>query len=138
MSWRTLVASFQVKDFLKPCLVGMLTLEVLMATSSKSPSISSNISQYLSKYVFRVSPSHMVKDNRESKGRGILLQVIKRELNAWVSLLKEFMEPAPRPSNHLIATDPRLDGNTLHIKASFLEWMVILLLKWLTCSIGFI
>ena len=74
-------------------------------------------------------------DNRESKGRGTLLHVIKRDPNALVSSLKESMEPAPRPSNHLIATGPKLDGNTLHIKASFMECMAILWLKWLTCSI---
>ena len=43
------------QGFFKSCSVGNLTLKVLMATSSKSPSISLNISQYLSKYVFRVS-----------------------------------------------------------------------------------
>ena len=80
MSWCTLVTGFPVKDFLKPCLAGRPTLKVLMTTSSKSLSL--NISQYLSEYVFRVSPSHMDKDNRESKGRVTLLQVIKRESNA--------------------------------------------------------
>ena len=60
--------NFLVNDFLKSCLVGRLTFKVFMATSSKSPSISLNISQYLSEYVFRVSPSHMVIDNREFKG----------------------------------------------------------------------
>ena len=107
-----------------------------MATSSNSPSISLNVSQYLFEYVFRVSPSFMDKDSREAKGRGTLLHVMKRDLNAWVSSLKELMEPALRPSNHLIATSPKLDGNTLHIKASFLEWTTILWLKWLTCSTG--
>ena len=63
-----------------------------------------------------VSPFLIDMDNRESKGRGTLLYVIKRESNAWVSSLKELMESAPRPSNHLIATDPRLDRNTLHIR----------------------
>ena len=82
--------------------------------------------QYLSEYVFRVSPSRMDKDSRKSKGRGTLLQVIKREPNARVSSLKESMESALRPSNHLIATGPRLDENTLHIKASSLEWTAIL------------
>ena len=28
--------------------------------------------------------------------------------------------------NHLIAAGPRLDGKTLYIKASFLEWTTIL------------
>ena len=68
----------------------------------------------------------MDKDNKESKGRGTLLHVIKRDLNAWVSSLKELMEPAPRSPNHLIATGLNLDGNTLHIKASFLECTAIL------------
>ena len=78
----------------------------------------------------------MDMDSKESKGRGILLRVIKRDLNARVISLKESIEPALRPSNHLIATGPKLDGNTLHIKALFLECIAILWLKWLTCSIG--
>ena len=77
-------------------------------------------------------------DNKESKGQGILLQVIKQALNARVSFLKEFIEPSLRSLNHLIAIGLKLDGNTLHIKASFLECTVILWLKWLTCSIGFV
>ena len=68
----------------------------------------------------------MDKDNSESKGRGTLLHVTKREPKAWVSSLKEFMELALKPSNHLTATGPRLEGNTLHIKASSFEWMAIL------------
>ena len=102
------------------------TLKVLMATSSKSPSISLYISQYLFEYIFRVSPSHMVRDNSESKGQGTLLHVIKREPKAQVSFLKEFMEFAFRPSNYLIAISPKLDGKTLHIKVSSLEWTAIL------------
>ena len=136
MNWRTLLAGFLVKDFLKPCSTGRPTLKVLTATSLKSPSISLNISQYLSKYVFKVSPSCMVIDSKESKGRGILLHVIKRDPNVRVSSLKESIELAPWPSNHLTATGPRLDRNTLHIKALFLEWTVILWLKWLTCFTG--
>ena len=68
----------------------------------------------------------MDKDSKESKDRETLLQIIKQEPNARVSSLKEFMEPASKPLNHLIAMGPKLDGNTLHIKASFLEWTVIL------------
>ena len=49
ISWRTLVASLPVRDFLKPCSAGRLLLNVLMATSSKFPSISLYISQYLPK-----------------------------------------------------------------------------------------
>ena len=41
---RPLLTGFLVNDFLKSCPAGRLTLEVLMATSSKSPSISLNIS----------------------------------------------------------------------------------------------
>ena len=78
----------------------------------------------------------MEKDRRESKGRGTLLLVMKREPKAWVSCLKEFMEFGLRPSNHLIAISPRMDGNTLHIKASSLEWTAILWLNWLTCFTG--
>ena len=86
MSWRTLVAGFLVKDFLKLRSVGRPTLKVLMAISSKSPSISLNISWYLSEYIFNVPSSCMVKDSRESKGQRTLLQVMKRELNAQVAL----------------------------------------------------
>ena len=62
-----------------------------------------------------VSPFHMDKDSSESKGRGTLLHVIKRESKASVSSLKEFMELALKPSNHHIATGSKLEGNTLHI-----------------------
>jgi len=65
-------------------------------------------------------------DNKESKGQETLLHVIKRDPNVRVSSLRESMEYAPRPSNHLITTGSKLDGNTLHIKASFLECTVIL------------
>ena len=72
----------------------------------------------------------MDKDNRESKGQGTLLHVMKRDpKNARVSSLKESIEPAPRPSNHLIATSPKLDGNTLHIKVPFLECTTISLVE---------
>ena len=67
----------------------------------------------------------MDRDNKEAKGLGTLLHVIKQDLNTHVSSLKESIEPALRPSNHLIATGPKLDGNTLHIKASFLECITI-------------
>ena len=63
----------------------------------------------------------MDKDNNESRGRGTLLYMIKREPNAWMSSLKELMELAFRPSNHIIAIGPKLDGKTLHIKALSLE-----------------
>ena len=74
----------------------------------------------------------MVIDNRESKGRGTLLHVIKRDPNVRVISLKESIEPGPKPSNHLMAIGHKLDGNTLHIRASFLECKAILWLKWLT------
>ena len=63
----------------------------------------------------------MVIDNRESNSRGTLLQVTNRAPNALVSSLKELIEPSLKPLNYLIAIGPRLDGNTLHIKVSFLE-----------------
>ena len=44
ISWCTLPTSFLVKDFLKSCSAGRLILKVLIATSSKFPSISLNIS----------------------------------------------------------------------------------------------
>ena len=62
--------------------------------------------------------------------------MIKRDPKARVSSLKELMESAARPSNQLIAIGPKLEGKTLHIRASFLERTSILSLKWLTCSIG--
>ena len=71
----------------------------------------------------------MDKDKRESRGRGTLLLVMKREPKACVSCLKEFMEFDLRPSNHLIAMGPKLDENTLHINTSSLEWTVILWLN---------
>ena len=73
-------------------------------------------------------------DNKE----GTLLHIIKRDPNAQVSSLKESMELAPKPSNHLIAIGPKLEGNTLYIMTSFLECTAIFWLKWLTCSIGFV
>ena len=60
-------------------------------------------------------------DNKDPKGRGTLLQVIKRAPKAQVSFLKESIELAFKLLNHLIATRPKLDGKTLHIKASSLE-----------------
>ena len=60
-------------------------------------------------------------DNKESKDQRTLLQVIKRAPKARVSFLKESMEFALKPLNHLIAIGPKLDGKTLHIKASSLE-----------------
>ena len=134
ISWRTLLTSFLVKDFLKSYSTGRPTLKVLIATSLKFLSILLNISKYLIEYIFRVSLSRIVIDNRESKSQGTLLQVTKRAQNALVSSLKELMEPSFKPSNHLIAIGPKLDGNTLHIRISFLEWTTILWLKWLTCS----
>ena len=43
---------------------------------------------------------------------------MNREQNDWVSFLKELIEFVLSPSNHLIGIGPKLDGNTLHIKAS--------------------
>ena len=82
--------------------------------------------------------SVIVIDSKESKGWGTLLYVTDRALKALVSSRKELIEPSSNPSNHLIAKGPKLDGNTLHIKASFFESIAILWLKWLTCSTRFV
>ena len=131
-----MVTSLPVRDFLKSCSGGRPTLKVLIATSSKSPSISLNISQYLLAYAFTDSPSLIVIDSRESKGWGTLLHVMNREHNDWVSFLKELMEFVLSPSNHLIGICPKLDGNTLHNKVSSWEWTAIFYLNWLTYSTG--
>ena len=136
MSWRNLVTSLPVRDFLKPCSDGKPTLKVLIATSSKSPSISLNIFQYLSEYAFTDSPSLIDMDNKDSRGWGTLLHVMNLEQNDWVSFLKELIEFVLSPSNHLIGISLKLDGNTLHIKAPSWEWTAIVCLNWLTCSIG--
>ena len=65
-------------------------------------------------------------DNQEPKGRATLRHVMNRVTKARVSFLKESIEFVLKPLNHLIATGPKLDGKTLHIKASFLEWTAIL------------
>ena len=54
---------------------------------------------------------------------------MKQEPKACVSCLKESMEFGLRPSNHLIAIGPKLDGNTLYLKDSSLEWTAILWLN---------
>ena len=59
--------------------------------------------------------------SKDPKGRGTLLHVIKRAPKARVSFLKDSIELALKPLNHLIATKPKLDGKTLHIKALSLE-----------------
>ena len=87
ISYRTLVTDLPVKDFLKPCSVGRPLLKVLMATSSKLLSISLYISQYLSEYAFRVSPSRMDNDNNELRGWGTLVFIMKWELNACITCL---------------------------------------------------
>ena len=87
ISWRTLVTSLPVKDFLKLCSVGRSLLKGLMVTSLKFPSILLYISQYLSEYAFIVSPSCMDSDNNKLRGRGTLLFVMKREPKAWVNCL---------------------------------------------------
>ena len=82
------------------------------------------------------SPSLIDMDNKKSRGWGTLLHVMNREQNDWVSFLKKLIEFVLSPSNHLISIGPKLDGNTLHIKASSWEWTTIFCLNWLTCSIG--
>ena len=64
-------------------------------------------------------------DNKDPKGREILLHVIKRASKDWVSFLKESIKFAFNLLNHLIAIKPKLDGKILHIKALSLEWTAI-------------
>ena len=71
----------------------------------------------------------MDNDSNALKDRGALLFVTKQKPKAWVSCLYESTEFAFKPLNHLIATGPKLDGKTLHISASFLEWTAILWLN---------
>jgi len=78
----------------------------------------------------------MDNDNNALEGRGALLFVTKQEPKACVSFLYESMEFVFKPLNHLIATGTKLDGKTLLISTSFLEWIAILWLNWLRCSTG--
>ena len=64
-------------------------------------------------------------DSKDPKGKGTLLHVMKRASKDWVSFLKESIEFALRPLNHLIAIGPKLDGKILHIKVSSFEWTAI-------------
>ena len=90
----------------------------------------------LSEYTFMDSLSLIDMDNKESKGWGTLQHVINQEQNDWVSFLKELIEFVLSPLNHLIGIGPKLDENTLHIKASSWEWIAIFCLNWLMCSTG--
>ena len=60
-------------------------------------------------------------ENKDPKGNGTLLYVIKRAPKDWVSYLKESIEFAFKPLNHLIAIGPRLEEKILYIKVSSLE-----------------
>ena len=64
-------------------------------------------------------------DNKDPKGWGTLLHVMKQAPKAWVIFLKESMEFALKLLNYLISIGPKLDGNIVHIKASFLAWTTI-------------
>ena len=134
ISWRTLVSGLPVRDFLKSCSAGRLFLKVLMATSSKLPSIS-----YTSPNICPSKSSESLYHAWTTTAmRSRAEDVTKREPKAWVSCLYKSTESAFRLLNHLIAADPKLDGKTLHISASFLEWIAIIWLNWLTCSTGFV
>lgn len=56
-------------------------------------------------------------DNRESRGLGTRLHVTNIAPKALVNFSKECMDPSSRLSNHLMATRPRLEGKTVHIRA---------------------
>ena len=60
-------------------------------------------------------------ESKDSRDNGTLLHVIKQAPKDWISFLKESIEFAFKPLNHLIAIGPRLDGKILHIKASSLK-----------------
>jgi len=60
-------------------------------------------------------------DSRESKDLGTRLHVTNLASNAQVNSSKDFIEPSSKALNYLIATRPKLKGNTLHMRASFLE-----------------
>ena len=115
-----------VRDFLKSEYIGSPILKVRIATSSKSPTILLKSSQYLSKYVFRDSPSLIAIESRQSKGLGTLLHVTSQALKALVNSSYDLMDPSFNLSNHLMAMGSRLERKTLHMKASFLERMAIL------------
>jgi len=78
----------------------------------------------------------MAIDNKESTSLGTLLQVMNLAPNAFISSSKDPIDPSYKASNQRMVTGPKLKGNTLHIRASLLAWMVIFWLKWLTCSTG--
>ena len=65
-------------------------------------------------------------ESKESRCLRTQLHVINLAPNAFVSSSKDPIDPSSRPSNHLIATRPRLEGKTLHINDLFLKWTAIL------------
>ena len=67
----------------------------------------------------------MAIDNKESTGLGTLLQVINLALNALVNSSKDPIDPFLKALNQRMATGPRLERNTLHIRASLLAWTAI-------------
>ena len=70
----------------------------------------------------------MDRDSKEAKGQGALLHVIKWDPNVWVSSFKELIDLTLRPSNHLIATSPKLDENLAH-QGFVLRMYIHLLIK---------
>ena len=63
----------------------------------------------------------IVRDFLRFEFMGTLLQVTNLVPNALVNSSHDLMDPSFNPSNHLIAVGPRLDGKTLHMRASVLE-----------------
>ena len=53
-------------------------------------------------------------ESKDPKGNGTLLHVIKRASKDWVSFLKESIEFAFKPLNHLIAIGPKLEKDLTH------------------------
>ena len=76
------------------------------------------------------TPHHLPKKRDALKGIQIsFLRVPNGNFPGFSLVLQAY-------KNHLMAIGPRLEGKTLHMRASFLELMTILWLKWLTCSTG--
>ena len=67
-------------------------------------------------------------DNERSEANGfrVLLHVTNLAPNALISSLYPQIDLFSNSSNHHIAIGPKLEGKTVHVRALFLEYMVIL------------
>lgn len=83
-------------------------------------------SQYMSEHALKVSPLLIDMISSKSISFRTQLQVTNLTPKALISSSYLWMDPLSKPSNHLIVVDLRLEGNILHIKASFLEYIAML------------